>query len=461
MDDHLGEQLRRSAKNRSEHEIVVRRIERVLRPHSVWVETGGEPELIKVANIQHLATPIHAQLADARSAVELAGLLHPTPGDRWRAARVAPWRRSRSSRAWTAAGTPGAIGWMDAAEDGEFCVGIRSALLRDRTAHIFAGNGIVADSDPAEELAETELKLGRAAAAARRLMATLPRPLVERIARYAVRPWWATPPRLHRPVLELLARASVTPGGVAVSRQARGGVFGELARPAGDVRSAEILYLHGGAYRVGSPATHRNVVATLALRSGLPVFAADYRLAPEHPAPAALDDGLAAYEAMLAESANGVALAGDSAGGGLAVALAVAARDRGLPTPRRLALISPWMDQTLSGASITENDRKDALLTRSVLERGAEAYASALGREDPVCSPIRADLTGLPPILIHAGANEMILSDARALAARAGEAGVEAELRVFDGLWHDFHVHAGMLAEADEALAEMGAWLAR
>ena len=159
VDVHLGEQLRRSPKNRQEHEIVVRRIQRSLRPHSVWVETGGEPELIKVANIQHLATPVHAQLADARSAIELAGFLHPTPAiggePRDRALAAIP-ELEGMDRGWYA----GAVGWMDAAEDGEFCVGIRSALLRDRTAHIYAGNGIVSDSDPAEELAETELKLG-------------------------------------------------------------------------------------------------------------------------------------------------------------------------------------------------------------------------------------------------------------------------------------------------------------
>jgi salicylate biosynthesis isochorismate synthase len=159
VDDHLGEQLSRSAKNRSEHEIVVRRIERALRPHSVWVETGGEPVLIKVANIQHLATPIHAQLAEPRSAVELAGMLHPTPavGGEPSAPAIEAIRELESlDRGWYAA----PVGWMDATEDGEFCVALRSALLRDRTAHLFAGGGIVADSDPAEELAETELKLG-------------------------------------------------------------------------------------------------------------------------------------------------------------------------------------------------------------------------------------------------------------------------------------------------------------
>jgi isochorismate synthase len=159
VDDHLGEQLRQSAKDRSEHEIVVRRIKRSLSRYAVWVEAGSEPGLVKVANIQHLATPIHAQLAEARSAVELAGLLHPTPavgGEPRESALQVMAELEGMDRGWYA----GPVGWMDAAEDGEFCVAIRSALLRDRTAHVFAGNGIVADSDPAAELAETEVKLG-------------------------------------------------------------------------------------------------------------------------------------------------------------------------------------------------------------------------------------------------------------------------------------------------------------
>jgi isochorismate synthase len=159
VDDHLGEQLLLSDKDRDEHEIVARRIARTLRPHSVWVEAAGEPGLVKVANIQHLATPIHAQLADPRSAVELAGLLHPTPavgGEPREAAINAIPELEGMDRGWYA----GAIGWMDAAEDGEFCVGVRTALLRDRTARLYAGNGIVAASEPAAELAETEIKLG-------------------------------------------------------------------------------------------------------------------------------------------------------------------------------------------------------------------------------------------------------------------------------------------------------------
>jgi salicylate biosynthesis isochorismate synthase/menaquinone-specific isochorismate synthase len=158
VDDHLGERLLRSEKDRSEHAIVARRIERALRPLSVWVASEPEPQLVQVANIQHLATPIHAQLSDPRSAVELAGLLHPTPavGGEPRAEALPVIAELEGlDRGWYA----GPVGWMDASEDGEFCVALRSALVRDRTAHLYAGAGIVAGSDPAAELAETELKL--------------------------------------------------------------------------------------------------------------------------------------------------------------------------------------------------------------------------------------------------------------------------------------------------------------
>jgi isochorismate synthase len=158
VDDHLGEQLLRSDKDRHEHAIVAERIVRKLRPHAVWVEPAPEPEIVKVANIQHLATPVVAQLAEPRSAVELAGILHPTPavgGEPWPAAATAISDLEQMDRGWYA----GPVGWMDATEDGEFCVALRSALLRDREAHLYAGVGLVAGSDPAAELAETEIKL--------------------------------------------------------------------------------------------------------------------------------------------------------------------------------------------------------------------------------------------------------------------------------------------------------------
>jgi len=158
VDDHLGERLMRSDKDRREHRVVAERIVRRLRPHAVWVESGTEPAIVKVANIQHLATPVIAQMAEPRSAIELAGMLHPTPavgGEPWPAAAASMTELEQMDRGWYAA----PVGWMDATEDGEFCVALRSALLRDRSAHLFAGVGVVAGSDPAAELAETEVKL--------------------------------------------------------------------------------------------------------------------------------------------------------------------------------------------------------------------------------------------------------------------------------------------------------------
>ncbi len=159
VDDHLGEQLLRSEKDREEQRIVARRIARALRPHAVWVTAPEEPAVIKVANIQHLATPIRAQLAHPHSAIELAGLLHPTPavgGEPHAAATPRIPAFEGFDRGWYA----GPVGWTDANEDGEFCVALRCALLRGREARLYAGVGVVRDSDPAAELAETEVKLG-------------------------------------------------------------------------------------------------------------------------------------------------------------------------------------------------------------------------------------------------------------------------------------------------------------
>jgi len=159
VDDHLGEQLLQSDKDREEQAIVTRRIVRALRPYSVWVTAPEEPTLIKVANIQHLGTPIRAQLIDPTSVVELAGVLHPTPavgGEPHAAATPVIPALEGLDRGWYA----GPVGWTDANEDGEFCVALRCALLRGREARLYAGDGVVRDSDPAAELAETEVKLG-------------------------------------------------------------------------------------------------------------------------------------------------------------------------------------------------------------------------------------------------------------------------------------------------------------
>ncbi|MBN8867425.1 MAG: isochorismate synthase [Solirubrobacterales bacterium] len=159
VDDHLAQKLLGSDKDRGEQAVVVRRIVKTLSRISVWVEAADEPEIIKVANIQHLGTPVYAQLAQPRTAIELAGLLHPTPavgGEPWKKAGRVMAEVEEMDRGWYA----GPVGWMDGSGDGEFCVALRSALLRDREAHLYAGVGVVTDSDPAAELAETEIKLG-------------------------------------------------------------------------------------------------------------------------------------------------------------------------------------------------------------------------------------------------------------------------------------------------------------
>ena len=158
VDDHLGERLLHSPKDLDEHRIVVRTIERSLEPLSIWVAAADEPAVVKVANIQHLGTPVRAQLADPRSVVDLAGILHPTSavgGEPWSAADPLVRSLEQLDRGWYAA----PVGWMDAAEDGELCVALRCALLQGGTAHCYAGVGVVSDSDPEAELAETELKL--------------------------------------------------------------------------------------------------------------------------------------------------------------------------------------------------------------------------------------------------------------------------------------------------------------
>lgn len=159
VDDHLAQKLMASAKDRGEQDLVVQRIVRALSRISIWVEAAAEPEIIRVANIQHLGTPVYAQLGEPRTAIELAALLHPTPavgGEPWKKAEQVMAATEDLDRGWYA----GPVGWMDGSGDGEFCVALRSALLRDRDAHLYAGVGVVADSDPAAELAETEIKLG-------------------------------------------------------------------------------------------------------------------------------------------------------------------------------------------------------------------------------------------------------------------------------------------------------------
>lgn len=215
-----------------------------------------------------------------------------------------------------------------------------------------------------------------------------------------------------------------------------------------------LLYLHGGGYVLGSSRTGAPLADALAARAGLRAVAIDYRLAPEAPYPAAVEDGLAAYRGLLESGTepHRLVLAGDSAGGGLTMATLLAARAAGLPQPAAAVVFSPWTDLTLSGRSIEIKRDADPLFDRAALEWFADRYLGGADPEAPLASPVLADFTGLPPILIQVGSHEVLLDDSVRLAAKAAEADVEVTLEIGADLPHVFQNQAGSLDEADAAL---------
>ncbi|RKE17321.1 alpha/beta hydrolase [Streptomyces sp. TLI_171] len=242
--------------------------------------------------------------------------------------------------------------------------------------------------------------------------------------------------------------------GVATRRTVLGGRPALEFEPPGASARGRLLYLHGGGYVVGSPETHAGLVGELAGRAGLRAVSLDYRLAPEHAFPAAVEDGLAAYRELLATGTDPreLVLAGDSAGGGLSIATLLAARDAGLPQPAAVVLFSPWTDQTVSGDSMRSKDGADPIFTEADIRAYAEFYVAAGDPKDPLASPLFADLTGLPPLLVQVGANEVLLDDAVRLAGRAGAHDVDVTLEIGAGLSHVYQHFYGSLDEADAAL---------
>jgi len=256
-----------------------------------------------------------------------------------------------------------------------------------------------------------------------------------------------------------LAHIALPTRGVALEAGTVGGVPGEWCRRrVGATRPGSVLYLHGGAYCVGSPATHRALSTRLARVLGLPVFVADYRLAPEHPFPAGLDDALAAYRVLRADGP--VILAGDSAGGGLALATALALRDAGDPAPAALVLLSPWVDLVTPDVP-PPAPAGEAMLgwpwisacAQHYVGGGAAAPDGAPGSlTHPLVSPLRADLRGLPPVLIQAGTDELLHPQALALHGALQAAGVDIRCEITPRRWHVFQLHANALPSADAAI---------
>ena len=222
-----------------------------------------------------------------------------------------------------------------------------------------------------------------------------------------------------------------------------------------------IFYLHGGGYAIGTAASSVALASNLARRAGTRLVTIDYRLAPEHPHPAALEDAVGAYRGLIDTGVSPavIAVAGESAGAGLTAALMVALKDHGLPQPAAAVLMSPRADLTLSGHSVRGKAAVDPALTRDGLARRAADYLAGADPTGELVSPIFADLTGVPPLLIQAGSHEILLDDATRLAARAAAADVAVSLEVTPGVPHVFQGFAGMLDDADRALARAGEFL--
>lgn len=224
-----------------------------------------------------------------------------------------------------------------------------------------------------------------------------------------------------------------------------------------------VLYLHGGGYYFCSPRTHRSIVFGLATRANAPVFSLDYRLAPEHRFPAALDDATAAYRHLIAEGTapESIVIAGDSAGGGLALATLVALRDAGDPLPAGAVLFSPWTDLAATGASIVDNDGADPMFSGPAIAKAAKVYLGDMPATHPYASPVYADLRGLPPLFMMAGSTEVLLDDSRRVAANARAAGVDCELEVWKKMPHVWPIFAPFIPEANRALDRAAAFVGR
>ena len=248
-------------------------------------------------------------------------------------------------------------------------------------------------------------------------------------------------------------------GSFQVTRLARceetflGGIPALRAAPKDDFADRHILYLHGGGYALGSPKTHIGLAAQLAFRCGASVTVIDYQLAPEHPYPAAIKDCVTAYRALVSSvDPDSVVVAGDSAGGGASLSTVIELRDANDPLPACLYLLSPWTDLTGSGESIRDKAGIDPMIDPQGIEQMATWYRGDYEADHPGVSPLFADLTGLPPMLVQLGSDEVLLSDSTRLVDRAKAGGVEAELDVADGMWHVYQALAPVLPEARTAL---------
>ena len=240
-----------------------------------------------------------------------------------------------------------------------------------------------------------------------------------------------------------------------------GGVPAEWIVPPGAADDRVILYLHGGGYMMGSINTHRAMIARIARAAQAKALALDYRMAPEHPFPAAVDDATAAYRWLLAQGykPGKIVISGDSAGGGLTLATLIALRDAKTPLPAAAVPISPWADLEGKGVSIQTRAATDPMVDKESLLRMAKLYAGDHDPKNPLISPIHADYRGIPPMLIHVGDAEILLDDSTRVTERAKAAGVTVELEAWDEMFHVWHVFAKILPEGQQAIDRIGSYV--
>ena len=283
------------------------------------------------------------------------------------------------------------------------------------------------------------------------------------VMRGSIRPLWGSrvPVVWQRKLTEAALRNGWVPRQAVVGETRLGPQRTEVITPRDGSSDQVVFFMHGGGYVVCSPVTHRPMTSRIGLSLKATTYVPYYRLAPEHVFPAGLNDAIAAYRGLLDRGVNParVALMGDSAGGGLALALALSIRDQGLPMPGKLVLISPFIDLTLAGESLQRNAKADPMLSLDWIHAKTPMYLGTTAPDHPLASPLFADLSGLPPTLVQVGTEEILYSDSERLAARAAEIGWDLTLSVWHGLFHDFQMMGDILPEADLALAEIAAFV--
>jgi len=258
--------------------------------------------------------------------------------------------------------------------------------------------------------------------------------------------------------IKMMARSYKPQPGISCQAGELGGVAGEWSRHADHTGQRTVLYLHGGGYILGCAEAYRDLTGRLAIAAQANVFAADYRLAPEHPFPAALEDALACYRALISDGipAASITIGGDSAGGGLTLATLAALRDAGDELPGAAVCLSPWSDLTAGGESMISNAKADPMLTPAALAYMAGNYVGDVDSVDPRISPCLGDFNGLPPLLVHVGSSEILLDDSRRVVDKITSSGGQATLQVWNGMPHVWHMFASLVPEGRRAITLLG-----